>query len=169
MYYIKCISEQFKNEKEYALYKLKLSLRYLIIFPTLIAILLIVSAVTSQEWKNVFLLMISVYGIFVIILSVRYFILDRSAYNKKFSFNGENVFLDYNGNIKKMRIDKISSVILYENLLLIEWLQFKVPFILTLKIEAINEAEREAKINEFIKLLKNNCTIVDKSHIRQNI
>lgn len=160
---IKCVSENYNNVESYSKYKLKLLFKNLYIIPLILVSLMLLVALNIGKWNFFLYFALGILGICSFILALRYFVLDPLFFDTSFYFDESSITIKNGANQKVMKVEKISSVSLYKNYLLIEWLDWGCPWLIRLKIEDIDDSGRDTRILELIKVLKLKCSIKDHS------
>lgn len=166
---IKCVSDKFKDAKGYALFKLKMLFEKLYLIPVILIILFFLTSLQTGEWDFFLKFSCVILGISIFILSFRYYFADRRLFKKSFHYDENKIHVNVFNKNREVEYSKLKSVKLYKNFLLIEWIDISFPWLISIKVESINDPSRSSNVLEFIQILRSNAQVRDNSNVELNI
>lgn len=166
---IKCVSERFMSSKEYAIFKLKMFFKIFYTIPLILIAIFFLGCLQTGKWEAFFKISAGIIAISTSGLTLRYFYLDRKVFKKKFLFDEKKVAINVLGKIREIEYSKLMTAKLYKNFLLIEWMDKGFPWLISIKVENLNDPMRASEVSEFIQHLKENATVNDNSQVELKI
>jgi hypothetical protein len=166
MYKISCTSEHFKNADEYSSYQTKKSVKLILqIFSILECIFLLVVLQTNR-WSAFFKITLGISFLVILVYLFRRYFADPKLFNRELKFDSHRIYVKSLGKERSIEFEKLFTVNLYKNLVLLEWFDKKFPWLVSVQVDGLDDLERSPDVSVLIALLKSKSIINDKSKFR---